>query len=259
LSFVPGRLPELDPDTKEEQMDEALALKRWRDWAEAKVVSGEIATKLHKHHLTVKTEICDGPLPEVMLERCADLPIDLITVDLAKFKMLAPFRQSFSSSRAVYPSVLVARPFKQIRPLNTVAVIGDSVETWRAVEFICALSLPQWAKVTVVQVRQEEAIAVPAPELAAVPAFPAYGGPTPQLPDPTTTKVIDQLHRNGVRVWSNYRVGDPVDEVLAVARQQAADLIVIGAHRQNQQQPFYLDQVTQEIINQAPCSVLAIR
>jgi len=263
LTFVPDRLPELDPAPKKEQVDEALALKRWRHWAEAKLIGTKIATKLRKHRLTVKTEICDGQLPEVMLERCADLPIDIITVDPAKFKLLAQFRQKAPFSRAVdqavYPSVLVARPSKQIRPLNTVVVIDDSLEAWRAVDFICALSLPQWAKVTVVQVTQEQAMALPAPELAAAQAFPAYTGPVPHLPDPTMTKVIDQLHGYGVRVWSSYRFGDPVDEILTVARQQTADLIVIGAHRQNQHQPFHLDYVTQEIINQAPCSVLAIR
>jgi nucleotide-binding universal stress UspA family protein len=212
--------------------------------------------------LTVKTEICDGQLAEVVLAKSADIPVDLIAVEPAKFKTLAQFRRKFSPVRAmeaIYPPLLVARPSKQIRPLNTILVIDDSLEAWRAVDFICALSLPQWAKVTAVQVSQEQSIILPALELAGVHALPAYSGSAPRLPNPNTAEVIDQLHRYGVRVWSSYRFGDPVDEILALAREQTADLIVIGAHRQNPHHPFHLDKVAQEIIDQAPCSVLAIR
>ena len=68
LAFVPDRLPEMDPDP-ERQIDEAVALERWRNWAAAKILSSEMAVKLRAHHLAVTIEICEGQLPEVAVCR----------------------------------------------------------------------------------------------------------------------------------------------------------------------------------------------
>jgi nucleotide-binding universal stress UspA family protein len=260
LAFVPDRLPDMDSELKEQQIDKKVALERWRSWAAARILNTETASKLRAHHLAVKTEICEGQLPEVILARAIDLSIDLVAVDLTKFKELTEFKVKDSGPQSArqIPSLLVAQPSRQIRPLTTILVIDDSAEAWRAAEFICTLSLPQWAKTIVLNVIKEQAAVSSMPEPAGVQTLAGHGGAVLDLPDPTTAKVIERLHRCGTMVWSSYRCGDPVSEILSVAREKAADLIVMGAHRQRHRQPFYMDDVAQEIIESAPCSVLVI-
>jgi nucleotide-binding universal stress UspA family protein len=226
------------------------------------VLTTDTILKLRHHHLNVKTEICEGHRPEVILARAVDLSIDVIALDLANFQALADFCSSYSPSYSTrlppHASLLVARPSRQIRPLNTILLIDDSLAAWRAVEFMATLSLPQWAKVTVLRVIQEQTAVSSEPELVGAPSFAPVSGTVMDLPDPTTTKVINRLQQCGARVWSSFRFGDPVDEVLAVAREQRADLIVVGVHNQRRDPLGYPNSLTQAIIKDAPCSVLAI-
>jgi nucleotide-binding universal stress UspA family protein len=259
LAFVLDRLPEMNPDPKQ-QIDEAVALERWRSWAAAKIVSDKMAAKLRDHHLAVTIEICEGQIPEVILTRSMALATDLVAIDLKKYKELTEFQAKISAPRSAQhpPSLLVAQPSRQIRPLTTILVIDDSAEAWRAVEFICMLSLPQWAKIIVLNVIKEQAAIASMPELARTQFLVGPGDAVLDVSDPITAAVIDRLHRCGTRVWSRFRLGHPVDEILTAAQEQRADLIVIGTRYQRRNQPFYMDELAQEIIRAAPCSVLAI-
>jgi nucleotide-binding universal stress UspA family protein len=120
------------------------------------------------------------------------------------------------------------------------------------------LSLPQWAKIIVLNVIKEQAAIASMPELARTQFLVGPGDAVLDVSDPITAAVIDRLHRCGTRVWSRFRLGHPVDEILTAAQEQRADLIVIGTRYQRRNQPFYMDELAQEIIRAAPCSVLAI-
>jgi nucleotide-binding universal stress UspA family protein len=211
----------------------------------------------------VNTEICEGQLAEVMLARAIDLSIDLIIIDAKRFKELSKFQPDQMAHKlahhASYASLLVVRPSAQIRPLNTILVIDDSLEAWRAVEFMCALSLPQWARVTVITIAQaEEALSV-ASGLINHPPLAGQRHKVIGSPDLFIVQVIERLHNCGTQVWSSFRLKDSADEILTTAQAHAGDLIVIGAHHQSHDQPFKLDGLVQDIAKYAPCSVLVVR
>jgi nucleotide-binding universal stress UspA family protein len=208
-------------------------------------------------------EICEGQLAEMMLARMVDLPIDLIVTDAKRFNTLSKFQPGQMAHKpahqANYASLLIVRPSAQIRPLNTILVIDDSVEAWRAVEFMCTLCLPQWAKVTVIHITKEEE-SIPAAFQAV--SFQALAGRRQALlgsPDPFTVQIIDRLHDCGTQVWSSFCIKGSADEILSSAQAQVVDLMVIGAHHQAHNQPFQLEGLVEDIVKYAPCSVLVVR
>jgi nucleotide-binding universal stress UspA family protein len=170
---------------------------------------------------------------------------------------------STADSVAHYPyasySVLVARPSAQVQPLNIILVVDGSSETWRAVEFLCALSLPDWAKVTMVTVNDER-IDIPAYVISQERRQQAGSlslGPT--FAEGYTTTVLERLHKCGTQGWSNVCSGDPVEAILTAAQEQEADLVVIGARGHPCPNPLCLGNVAERVIKNASCSVLAVR
>ncbi len=76
-------------------------------------------------------------------------------------------------------------------------------------------------------------------------------------------RAIQQLTQAGIPgpIVPRLRHGLVVDEVLAEVRQGRYDLMVVGAHYQpgqNRWLGILLDDVTDQLINQAPCSVLIV-
>lgn len=105
---------------------------------------------------------------------------------------------------------------------------------------------------------KEQAAVSSMPELARAQSLVRPGSAVLDVLDPLTAAVIDRLRRCGTMTWSRFRLGHPVDEILAAAQEERADLIVIGTHHQRPIRPFCGDDAAQEIIKSAPCSVLAI-
>jgi nucleotide-binding universal stress UspA family protein len=54
------------------------------------------------------------------------------------------------------------------------------------------------------------------------------------------------------------RVGSPANEILAVARQWDADLVVLGTHGRRGLPRFFLGSVAETVLRKAPCSALVI-
>ena len=265
LATVPEQLPLME--TRLEtlfEVDERVEIKRWRDWAAIQILTTQATAELRAHHLIVETtEICEGQLAEIIPEHAIALSTDLVVIGAKKLS--TPNKNWLNS--AVYklasfdrPSVLVVRPSEQIRPLNTILAVDDSSEAWRAVEFVCTLSLPDWAKVTVVSVVEEE-------EKCLVGAAPAGHYPLavdawqtrPGLIEANVVKVARHLQDYGVQVRRLMRFGYPADEILSAAQEQDADLIVVGARSQPMVNAFFWGGVLEKVVNYAPCSVLVVR
>jgi nucleotide-binding universal stress UspA family protein len=60
-------------------------------------------------------------------------------------------------------------------------------------------------------------------------------------------------------VETEVRWGDPVEEIVAHAREQAIDLIVIATHGRTGLSHALLGSVAERIVREAPCPVLTIR
>jgi nucleotide-binding universal stress UspA family protein len=252
-AIVPESLPQMQPITEpRSEVDENREIKRWRHWAAAKVLTSEVAEQLQTHHLTVETDICQGDPAEVILQHAVELKIDLIVVGAKG--LFAPDEARLGSTARKLAlnapnSVLLARPSIHIHPLNTILAIDNSPAAWRALEFLCGLVLPDWARVTLVSVIEEEK------------DRPSPGRPPvrPDLPNRCTAKIIEYLHDCGAQAQCVLRYGHPADEILSIARERAADLIVIGTPRSAGGKPVCLGGVARQVTKQASCAVLIVR
>jgi nucleotide-binding universal stress UspA family protein len=67
------------------------------------------------------------------------------------------------------------------------------------------------------------------------------------------------LQAAGRRVSPQPREGDPAHELLAVARESEADLVVVGSRGQTGLTRLLLGSVARNVLYEAPCSVLVVR
>jgi nucleotide-binding universal stress UspA family protein len=72
-------------------------------------------------------------------------------------------------------------------------------------------------------------------------------------------KILDPSWGNPAAVTTAVRWGNPVEEVVAYAREQAIDLIVIATHGRSGLSHVLLGSVAERIVREAPCPVLTIR
>jgi universal stress protein A len=63
----------------------------------------------------------------------------------------------------------------------------------------------------------------------------------------------------GVRVQSSLLEGDPAEQILRFAKEQAVDLIVISTHGHSALERLMFGSVAQKVLRSAPCAVLSIR
>jgi nucleotide-binding universal stress UspA family protein len=61
------------------------------------------------------------------------------------------------------------------------------------------------------------------------------------------------------RITARVVMGDPSDEIPALARQEAFDLIVTGTHGRSGIEHFVVGSVAEKIVRRAPCPVYVVR
>src|SRR4051812_12195401 len=71
--------------------------------------------------------------------------------------------------------------------------------------------------------------------------------------------LLDQMQTRGIKTELVGRVGPPGDIVAEVAKEQHADLIVVGTHGHTGIQRFLLGSVAAAVLRTAPCDVLVCR
>ena len=70
---------------------------------------------------------------------------------------------------------------------------------------------------------------------------------------------VDKLAKAGFQVLEAVRLGKPADEILTVAKQHKADLIVTGAKGLGAISRVLLGSVSTRVVQHATCSVLVVR
>jgi nucleotide-binding universal stress UspA family protein len=75
----------------------------------------------------------------------------------------------------------------------------------------------------------------------------------------TLLKMIAPYHQAGARISAEVLAGGPHVEIVRLARQIGAELIVIGAHGTADRPPVLLGSVAEKVVRDAPCSVLTVR
>jgi nucleotide-binding universal stress UspA family protein len=122
------------------------------------------------------------------------------------------------------------------------------------------LSLPDWARVTLLYLCDEQQ-GTPAGSPDDSPAHKQASATQlpPDIYEPFATEAISYLHDCGVAVRWIHRRGHPASQLLSVAREQEANLIVLGAKEHSPIMSLPEPSVTQCIVKNAPCSVLLVR
>jgi nucleotide-binding universal stress UspA family protein len=71
--------------------------------------------------------------------------------------------------------------------------------------------------------------------------------------------IVDELRAKDVRVRSVLRPGLPLDEILAAATEEGADLLVVGAAGHSSLADVLLGTIAEQVVRRAPCPVLTVR
>lgn len=137
--------------------------------------------------------------------------------------------------------------------------LDDSEQSKRAVETVRALPWPAGTTVLVVSVVK--------PLLTAYPEI--YAVVTTQLMEAESElrsrqhrmadEVAAGLRAAGLRVETRVPDGDPRSTLVELARDEKADLVVVGSHGRTGLSKLLLGSVASHVVSHAPCSVLVIK
>jgi len=72
-------------------------------------------------------------------------------------------------------------------------------------------------------------------------------------------ELLDTLAGEPIPVTGDLLQGDPVAEIVRVAREENADLIVMGTHGRAALEHVLLGSVAEKVVRKAPCPVLTVR
>jgi nucleotide-binding universal stress UspA family protein len=266
LVAVPEQLPLFDTHVQTRRYaDEATEIRRWRGWAATKLLVDRVRAELRGHHLRIEhTEICAGPLSELIFNHPSDFVPDTIVLEARLVDQPQKIWPDSTTKRLAAEylphSILVVRPSKPVFPLHTILAVDDSPEAWQALDFVKTLALPNWAKVTLLYLSGEQnAFTAVELDLATSSRKTKPLPPLPDVAEPFVVEAVSYMHDCGIAVRWLQRRGHPVDELLTVAREQAADLIVVGTEGSPWVKSWPYPTISQNILINAPCSVLALR
>ncbi len=71
--------------------------------------------------------------------------------------------------------------------------------------------------------------------------------------------LVDKRLSPQIRYAIHVRTGDPAGEVICLAEQSGADLIVIATHGRKGLRRFVLGSVAERVVREAPCAVLTVK
>ena len=263
LTVAPERWPYLGPNLEAEHgLAEVLAGMRQADHTAAGAVARSAAAMLPVPELAVQTDIREGRPSEVILQCASELRCDLIMIGAKGLNAPTLFLLGSTAHKVAHYAtcpVLVTRRSERERPVSVVLATDGSAEAQGAAAFLCALSLPRWAEVTVVSVG-EATPDFPIGEHHLITDLPAsLRQALSDAAEAHAAAALERLQTCRTQVRCDIRVGHTTTEILATAWEHDADLIVIGARGQTHAEPFPLGSVAQKIVKYAECSVLLVR
>ena len=142
-------------------------------------------------------------------------------------------------------SVLIVK--EAPRPVRRILVAVDgSPASEKVIRFVEWDLLPQW------QMRNTEIVLVHVMPFLKYPEVKEAG-------KRLFKRYTDKLAKAGFAVMEIPRVGRPADEIIAIAKQKQADLIVMGAKGLGAVGRFFLGSVSTKVAQHSSCSVLVVR
>lgn len=232
--------------------------------AEAKAEVAKAATALVRTGVEVSAVVGFGRAADVLIDECVSFKPDLLVVgSRGRGGIATSVLGSVSAElvdRAPCP-VLIAR-----RDTLTRLVLAEDGSAFAAAGARAIVDLPPLRTapvrvVSVVDVPFPVVFADPTATSTAVEAYRAYEEAMPQLRETHAGLARDRakaLEAEGLRVSYEQREGDAASEIIAAAREQSADCIVIGSRGQTGVRRLLLGSVARSILFHAPCSVLVV-
>ena len=212
----------------------------------AKRVVRETRAMLSSLHLSGKV-VCEKGAPAKILLRHVRAG-DVIAIGSRGLDALDRFLLGSVSTQVTLHapcSVLIVK--EPPRPIRRILVAVDgSAASGEAVRFVHEDLLPQW------QLRDTEILLVHVMPLLKYPELKEAG-------EALLKRVAGKLTADGFMVTKAPRLGRPADEIMTVARQQKADLIVCGAKGLGAVGRFVMGSVSTKLAQHSPCSVLVVR
>lgn len=222
------------------------------------------ASLLRRDGVEVDCQLRAGDADHQILLAARELPADLVVLGSKGLTGLEGFvLGSVARNVAQHApcSVLIARP--PAHELRDVLVATDGSEHGtRAVEFAAELPLPPRTRVTAVSVVRHPH---PLLDLIAIdnqPLFDRLRKAEHEWSERAEELLLDaraRLERGGKAAAMALRAGDPAREILALAREREADLIVAGARGRSLIEGLVLGSVADRLLRQTPGSVLLVR
>ncbi len=209
----------------------------------------------------IRTKVAKGE-PAAMIARTAErLHADLIVIGSRGLTDFRPFLLGSVSQRVVStapcPVLVVKRP---VTALDHIIVCTDGSKPARAaLEFLLSLRLPSTARLTVTTV---------------VPPLPIDTGHAPAglgaVPDKVRASLTQQAHATaaeeasrikdeGFDVHLRVSHGEVAPDLVKLAEQDQADLVVVGSRGLTGATRYLMGSVSDSVVKYAPCSVLVHR
>ena len=218
--------------------------------AHAKKAKQEATDMMKSLHLSGRVVIERGPVAATII-KAAKRGVQLVAVGSRGLDALDRFMLGSVSSHVIHHvacSVLVVR--EAPRPIRQVVLaIDGSAASKKAVQFLLR-SMRPWEDVP-----DQEPLTV---TVAHVMPFLKY----PELREAGKAMVeecANKLSRAGYLIDQVPRLGNPADEILNIAQERKADLIVTGAKGFGAIGRFLLGSVSTRVVQHASCSVLVVR
>ncbi len=253
LAILPERWLTLDRNFDEKkEVNAALEKIHQRDRLAAENLAAQVAEMLSSDQLPANPEVRDGRPSLAILQRASELPADLIVIGDRGLSAPEQFWLGSTAHKVAHYadcSVLVTRPLEHSEPMNVILAVDGSPEAQQAAELLCSLSLSQWGYVTVVGIAE---ITTEVPSGDSLPmadtsvsnsrkhsAQLTAGVPEVvqdaliEAAEARVAQVVRRLRNCGAQVSGIIRLGHPAEEILTIAQEQNAALIVLGARGRN--------------------------
>ena len=222
----------------------------------------QAATSLRTASRTVETAVVRGRPASALVDEAAALKPDLLVIGTRGHGPLASMLLGSVSAEVVDHApcpVLVARG----PSVNGLVVAVDGSESaQRAVATLMAWPVFRTVPTTVAAVTEPPATWAVSIEGAFYPSWVelsenAFKERREQLAE-VATRTCEQLNRSGIAASVKLRAGDPAAELIAVAREAKADLIVVGSRGLSALPRLFLGSVARNVLLHAPTSVLVV-
>jgi nucleotide-binding universal stress UspA family protein len=232
------------------------------EWSTCEAALDAATRALEREGVTVTVEVREAPAVEAILKKAGEQQVDLVVLGAKGRSRLAGAILGSTSRAVAHRSpvpVLLARPPRS--GLRSVILATDgSPRAQRAAAFLARFPLPPGAKVWVVHARRpyEPPLSPAEYDQSFGAAQAALRWQEEQAGQTVLASTPVQLGVSGSQVAQEVLVGEPGTELLRLAEDIRADLLVAGTRGVSAIEALVLGSVADRLLRNAACSVLLV-